>query len=103
MEGKVVLELFRIILIQWKKLSLLFIIGKLCNSYNSIQSLCGEYRNLEDLKLLGVSVSWKLFVELKECVVFFEKLRIIFLKNRSKYFMVSLLGDGFYVLNRGKF
>lgn len=102
MEGKVVLEPLRITPIQWKKLSLSSTAGKLSNSHNSIQSLCGEHRNSEDLKSSGASASRKSSVELKECVVSLEKLRITPLKNRSKYLMASLSGDGSCVSNKGK-
>ena len=102
MEGKVVLEPLRITPIQWKKLTLSSTAEKLINSHNSIQSLCSEHRNSEELKSSGASASWKSSVELKECVVSLEKLRITPLKNRSKYLMASLSGDGSCVSNRGK-
>ena len=102
MEGKVVLEPLRITPIQWKKLTLSSTAEKPMNSHNSIQSLCGEHRNSEEVKLSGASGSRKSSVELKECVVSLEKLRITPLKNRSKYLMASLSGDGSYVSNRGK-
>ena len=102
MEGKVVLEPLRITPIQWKKLTLSSTAEKAMNSHNSIQSLCGEHRNSEEVKSSGASGSRESSVELKECVVSLEKLRITPLKNRSKYLMASLSGDGSYVSNRGK-
>lgn len=101
-EGKVVLEPLRITPIQWKKLTLSSSTEKPINSHNSIQSLSGKRRNSEVLKSSGASTSQKLSVELKECVVSLEKLRITPLKNRSKYLMAALSGDGSYVSNRGK-
>jgi len=104
MGGKVVLEPLRITPIQWKKLTLSSTAEKPINSHNSIQSLCGEHRNSEVLKSSGASTCsiQKSSVELKECVVSLEKLRITPLKNRSKYLMASLSGDGSYVSSRGK-
>ena len=102
MEGKVVLEPLQITPIQWKKLTLSSTTEKLINSHNSIQSLCGEHRNPEVLKSSGAITSQKSSVELKECVVSLEKLRITPLKNRSKFLLAGLSGDGTYVSNRGK-
>ena len=103
MEGKVVLEPLQITPIQWKKLTLSSTTEKpFKNSHNSIQSLCTEHKNSEVRKLSGASTSGNSSVQLKECVVSLEKLRITPLKNRSKYFMAGLSGDGSYVSNRGK-
>ena len=102
MNGKVVLEPLRITPIQWKKLTLSCTTENPINGHNSIQSLCGEHRNSEVLKSSGASTSQRSSVELKECVVSLEKLRITPLKNRSKYLMAGLSGDGSYVSNRGK-
>ena len=102
MEGKVVLEPLQITPIQWKKLTLSSTTEKLINSHNSIQSLCGEHRNPEVLKSFTAITSQKSSVELKECVVSLEKLRITPLKNRSKFLLAGLSGDGTYVSNRGK-
>ena len=102
MEGKVVLEPLRITPIQWKKLTLSSTSEKPVNSHNSIQSLCSEHRNSEVLKSSVASTGRNSSAELKECVVSLEKLRITPLKNRSKYLMGSLSGDGSYVSNRGK-
>lgn len=100
MEGKVVLEPLRITPIQWKKLTLSSTNEKPINSHNSIQSLCTENGHSESLKSSGASTSRNSSVLLKECVVSLEKLRITPLKNRSKYLMASLSGDG--SSNRGK-
>ena len=102
MNGKVVLEPLRITPIQWKKLTLSCTTENPINGHNSIQSLCGEHRNPEVLKTSGAGTSQTSSVELKECVVSLEKLKITPLKNRSKYLMAGLSGDGSYVSNRGK-
>lgn len=92
LEGKVVLEPLRITPIQWKKLTSSF--TEKPHSNNSIQSLADDNRNSEVLKSSATNTSGKTSMDLKECVVSLEKLRITPLKNRSKYLMATMSGDG---------
>ena len=94
LEGKVVLEPLRITPIQWEKITSSF--TEKPHSQNSIQSLPSEDRNSQSevLKSSGTSTSVKSSVDLKECVVSLEKLRITPLKHRSKYLMATMSGDG---------
>lgn len=104
MGGKVVLEPLtcRITPIQWNKSTVSSFTEKPNSQNSDIQSLSDVDRNSEVLiKSSSVSGSLKSSIELKECVVSLEKLRITPLKNKSKYLMAALSADG-CVSNRGK-
>lgn len=97
LEGKVVLEPCRITPIQWKKLTSF---DEKPHSDSSIQSLADDDRNSEVLKSSATTTSAKSSMDLKECVVSLEKLRITPLKNKSKYLMATMSGDGSVSYNR---
>ena len=83
MDGKVVLEPLRITPIQWKKcLSASNEKSRSNHSNHSANDSCQKY---EGPKSSSITDGHNSSVELKECVVSLEKLRITPLKKRSRY------------------
>lgn len=103
MDGKVVLEPLRITPIQWKKLSVSSSFTEKTNSENCNQLPSDEDRHPEVLKSSGTSTNHRSSIELKECVVSLEKLRITPLKKKGKYLTAAISDDDSVTFNnRGK-
>jgi len=98
MDGKVVLEPLRITPIQWKKC-----LSASIEKQGSINSKVDQ--NSEEMKSSSISTVHKSnpSVELKECVVALEMLRITPLKQRSRYHLGAITApDACVAINRGK-
>ena len=83
MDGKVVLEPLRVTPIQWKKC--LSASNEKSGSNHSNHSANDSHQKYEEPKSSSITNGCNSSVELKECVVSLEKLRITPLKKRSRY------------------
>lgn len=101
MDGKVVLEPLRITPIQWQKC--LSLSNEKPERKNCSQLMTGDVDQCSDgQKTSGVATRHNSSVELKECVVSLEKLRITPLKKRSRYHLGDVTGSDACGVNRGK-
>ena len=100
MDGKVVLEPLRITPIQWQKCLSASI--ETSGSKNSDESITDDFRKLKGSKSSGLTYRRNPSVDLKECVVSLERMRITPLKKKSRYYLDGITASAVSTGNKGK-